>query len=371
MIVVVAVERAGGVRLASKELFRDQTRRHTPSGDSKHLSNPIHVCDGYPRRPSSMSSRDSSPLSSLSKSPSPPDDTKHEQGESAVSNSSPEEPAKAEPVGDGKEDESPEDNDVDGELDASSSSKSPAEQDSSQPTTTAADAVPTTNALVQGDWQAVWSPQHNMYYFHNLRTNETTWSNPLAGSQPGGSASQTSAQYDAQAAAMAQGIDPELAYLDPTLAAGPSNPGAFTYAAKFNARTGAFTKLDGRNPDHVSEYERMKRMNSVFFDMDAWQQNLEQENAEEEESGKKRKKPTKKDLVSLPFYLQFRLSYLDIAGFVQGEKKAKETGKDGLAAYMNDHSFLTSVRMLYRTITGWADRYSLPASLRGTSGPPP
>jgi len=118
----------------------------------------------------------------------------------------------------------------------------------------------------------------------------------MAGSQAAGS-SQPSARYDAQAAAEAQGIDPALAFLDPSLAAGPSNPGAFTYAAKFNARTGTFTKMDGRNPDHVSEYERMRRMNSVFFDMDAWQQDIDQRDAEEEEeAGKKRKKPTRKDL---------------------------------------------------------------------------
>ena len=167
------------------------------------------------------------------------------------------------------------------------------------------------NAHVNGDWQAIWSPQHNMYYFYNTRTNETTWTNPLANSDASASTStstsSTSTYYDAAAAAaIAQGIDPSLAYLDPSLAAGPSassllssNPAAYTYSAKFNSRTGAFTRPDGRDPEHVSEYERMKRMNNFYFDMDQWQKDVDDRNTEEAEGGKKRKKPSKKDLVSV------------------------------------------------------------------------
>ncbi|KAH8112840.1 hypothetical protein DFH11DRAFT_1728191 [Phellopilus nigrolimitatus] len=179
-----------------------------------------------------------------------------------------------------------------------SSSNSPADQSHGPPAT-----QPTaTNAHVQGDWQAVWSPPHNMYYFYNMRTNETTWTNPLSNADASASAStSTSVHYDAAAAAAAQGIDPSLAYLDPSLAAGPSNSAAFTYTAKFNARTGAFARPDARDPEHVSEYERMKRMSGFYFDVDEWQKDVErrQEEAEaEEEAGKKRKKPTKKDLES-------------------------------------------------------------------------
>jgi len=97
-----------------------------------------------------------------------------------------------------------------------------------------------------------------------------------------------------QANAIAQGIDPSLAYLDPSLAAGPSLPsGAFS--AKFNAKTGAFTAVDGRDPSHLSEYERAKRMSQFYFDVGAWEEELEQRDAAEEERKKKRK-PTKKDL---------------------------------------------------------------------------
>jgi hypothetical protein len=131
---------------------------------------------------------------------------------------------------DGKEDEKP----------------TPAEESSSQQ---------------QHAWQAIFSPQHNAYYFFNSVTQETTWVNPLQGSEeasastsaassstqpqdPSSSSSSKSnsksrstspapeadgassstagpgptSHYAAlQAAAMAQGIDPALAHLDPSL----------------------------------------------------------------------------------------------------------------------------------------------------------
>ncbi len=95
-------------------------------------------------------------------------------------------------------------------------------------------ATPASNALVQGDWQAIWAPQHNMYYFYNMRTNETTWTNPWLARKPLGPRSLLLVTMP-KLQRVAQGIDPALAFLDPSLAAGPSNPGAFTYAAKFNA----------------------------------------------------------------------------------------------------------------------------------------
>ena len=61
-----------------------------------------------------------------------------------------------------------------------------------------------------------------------------------------------------QAAAEAAGIDPSLAYLDPSLVGGPVAAGGSapnTFTAKFNARTGAFTAGDARDPGHLSEYE--------------------------------------------------------------------------------------------------------------------
>jgi hypothetical protein len=112
-------------------------------------------------------------------------------------------------------------------------------------------------------WQAIWAPQYNSYYFYNHITQETTWTNPLQpeeGSSSSVSADQTpsteehsdenaaasttgltystaSSKYAAlQAAAIAQGIDPALAHLDPTLGAslpGTSNIPGGTFGHSF------------------------------------------------------------------------------------------------------------------------------------------
>jgi hypothetical protein len=161
----------------------------------------------------------------------------------------------------------------------------------------------------QHDWQAVYSPQYNAYYFYNTKTQVTTWINPLEPEASTSAAVQTTQDPPSAMATTSQpqtnagleGIDPDLAYLDPTLAyGGPSNP-AGTYAAKFNARTGRFTAMDSRDPSHLSEYERAKRMSSVFFDVGAWEQEVAkrkaQEDADEAEGRRRKKKPTKADLV--------------------------------------------------------------------------
>jgi hypothetical protein len=168
-----------------------------------------------------------------------------------------------------------------------SGSKSP-----SQATADASASPPPPNA-----WQAILSPQHNAYYFYNTETHETTWANPLqpgpsSGSDPASStiephastssstnashsqspppsaqpsastsATASSSHYAAlQAAALAAGIDPSLAYLDPSLVTGPAGgPAPNTFTAKFNARTGAFTAGDARDPSHLSEFEVSQR----------------------------------------------------------------------------------------------------------------
>lgn len=211
-----------------------------------------------------------------------------------------------------------------------------------------------------GDWQAVWSPQHNTYYFYNSKTQETTWTNPLESeassstaasppSDPGASASaSTSSMYALQAAAAAQGIDPSLAYLDPSLAASTSsNPQAFTYTAKFNARTGTFARPDARDPTHVSEYERAKRMSEVYFDVGQWEKDLEEQ---EESEGKKRKRPTKKDLVCdgsrmIGCFVYPNMTRL-FAGEVQGAEAAEEDSQDGVAAYIVPYTTHIHFRLL-------------------------
>ncbi|KAH8101697.1 hypothetical protein BXZ70DRAFT_1006954 [Cristinia sonorae] len=165
----------------------------------------------------------------------------------------------------------------------------------------------------QGAWQAIWSPSHNAYYFYNSETQETTWTNPLqaASSMPEASTSAASAETETpgasssaaaeklslsqqlQAAAIAQGIDPSLAHLDPSLVQTPVVEG---YTAKFNARTGTFARPDGRDPTHLSEYERAKRMSEFYFDVNQWQEEVAERKRQEEAEGKKRKRPTKQDL---------------------------------------------------------------------------
>jgi len=245
-----------------------------------------------------------------------------------------------------------------GVEEASDSADAPRSGPPSAGPTPAGPAPSSTSATTpsSGNWQAIWSPMHNAYYFYNAVTHETTWVNPLqpvAGSsesttststnstttatpdpsapsaststssapapsapdsnpqEEGGSSASSSSGatpvpasvaqiYALQEAAVAQGIDPSLAHLDPSLA-GPSAPGAaYNYSARFNAHTGTFTRPDGRDPTHLSEYERMKRMSSVYFNMEQWEQEVAQRKQQEDEdaeNGKKRKRPTKKDLV--------------------------------------------------------------------------
>jgi len=184
-------------------------------------------------------------------------------------------------------------------------------------------------ALDAQPWQAIFAPQYNAYYFYNSQTGETTWTNPLQPSElitpnapssdpntlydftpPDSESSSSTFQYTAlQAAALAQGIDPSLAHLDPSLltTTAPASCGPIpSFQAKFNARTGAFTRPDARTPGHLSEYERMKRMSEFYFDVKAWEDQLmEQKTQEEEGSGKKRKRPTKKDLVMIFLWLAY------------------------------------------------------------------
>jgi len=203
-----------------------------------------------------------------------------------------------------------------------STGESTSPEASAEPSDTDQDSTPApssthTSLPTAGAWQAIWSPQHNTYYFYNSETKETTWINPLqptsatdttSESDPSSSSSQPGPSLIdphyamLQANAMAQGIDPSLAYLDPSLASSSGVPSNFTYTAKFNARTGAFAKADSRDPTHMSEYERAKRMSEFYFDVGAWEKDVERRKRAEDEAeadgeGRKRKRPTKKDLV--------------------------------------------------------------------------
>lgn len=106
--------------------------------------------------------------------------------------------------------------------------------------------TPDPEATAPSEWQAVWAPQYGAYYFYNTETKVTTWTNPLQPEEKSSSvsddrtpsadegnpdagkadedATSTGLTYSAsshyaalQAAAVAQGIDPGLAHLDPSL----------------------------------------------------------------------------------------------------------------------------------------------------------
>ncbi|GAA6064318.1 hypothetical protein JCM10212_006005 [Sporobolomyces blumeae] len=145
-------------------------------------------------------------------------------------------------------------------------------------------------------WQAVFSPEANAWYFWNSQTNETTWTNPRApgptAGQPAGparaeqavdtpalpSTSAASSHADPSSTASASSlppIDPDLAFLDPSLARSGSS-GSATQTAKFNARTGRFTVENSHlNPDRISDYQRGQRQQEAYYDVKGWEAQLE------------------------------------------------------------------------------------------------
>ncbi|KAF8064942.1 hypothetical protein FPV67DRAFT_162258 [Lyophyllum atratum] len=222
---------------------------------------------------------------------------------------------------------------VEKNVDGEAAEQNPSDQDAAEKTTgdsvEAADSEDTTPASTSTSatpaatpWQAIFAPQYNTYYFYNVETQETTWENPLLPSTstpetPAASGSATPAAEDPassayanphaalEAAALAAGIDPSLAHLDPTLLSSiPSSSGAPTglppaFTAKFNARTGQFARPDARDPTHLSEHARAARMSEFYFDVGAWEQQLATQGGSimgGEEENKKRKRPSKKDL---------------------------------------------------------------------------
>lgn len=169
---------------------------------------------------------------------------------------------------------------------------------------------------------------HTAWYFWNTSTGEVTWTNPL---EPSTSASEPNSPLPSEAPPLPAGpvpvpttgrlgpfrpggappdIDPDLAYLLPpearggTRGAGPSSMGgAGGQTAQFNARTGRFTAADYKfTVDHLDEYNRMKRMNSQYFDQEAWERERAAEaiKRQRDEAQGLASKPqiTKKDMVS-------------------------------------------------------------------------
>lgn len=150
------------------------------------------------------------------------------------------------------------------------------------------------NTLQNAQWQAVYSPEYNAYYFYNPSTQQTTWTNPLV-PDPSPSSTPTSthphqepsndqdepegeeassskqqppmssvaAQHAAiHAAAVAQGIDPLLARLDPSLvASATAGPGgsAVGGGSSLSSSLRALTNHPRSPPDVHSPVQRPHR----------------------------------------------------------------------------------------------------------------
>lgn len=107
------------------------------------------------------------------------------------------------------------------------------------------------------------------------------------------------------------GIDPDLAYLDPSLASRARGAGgAGAYVARFNARTGKFEADPTKNPDRVSDVQRAKRQNQFYFDYDGWQATLAQQQEQNalkraaegdyaEDDSNKKHRPSKKEMEAI------------------------------------------------------------------------
>ncbi|KAE8224223.1 hypothetical protein CF319_g2849 [Tilletia indica] len=177
----------------------------------------------------------------------------------------------------------------------------PPEEDSksTEPSSTAAGAKAAaaaagTDPATQG-WQAIWDPTRNAYYFWHEATQSSTWDNPYEKATTSSSSSTANNAPQQQIPDRALGeIDPELAFLDPSLAASstrknPSSSSAYTAAAHFDPRTGRFlastpstTTISPALADKHGAYSnpttffsaphRAKRQMDVFFDSEAWEE---------------------------------------------------------------------------------------------------
>ncbi|OCF31537.1 hypothetical protein I316_06736 [Kwoniella heveanensis BCC8398] len=190
-------------------------------------------------------------------------------------------------------------------------------------------------------WQAVWAPEQNAWYFWNTKTGEVSWTNPLEStsasethaaqpplpdeapplpSGPVPSGSTTTPRYGSAAATNAfeaplstsrYGQQPSQPEIDEGLlhmVSGVRGGGGYApggdpgvQSAAFNSRTGQFTPSNYQyTVGHLDEYNRAKRMNSHYFDVEAWEREKaadQEKRKREEESGQGgSRKVTKKDM---------------------------------------------------------------------------
>ena len=136
-----------------------------------------------------------------------------------------------------------------------------------------------------------------------------------------------------------------------------------SFTARFNSRTGQFTPASARQPGHLSEHERAKRMSEFYFDVGKWEEDLarrggrlmgeEDPVGEEGSKEKKRKRPSKKDLVCFcaflflpppPFFVAFNFFFyrIDLKSKKDSRKSLKQLGcvLDFPCVYISIHTNL-------------------------------
>lgn len=174
---------------------------------------------------------------------------------------------------------------------------------------------------------SVWDSTRQAWYFWNSITQETTWTNPLEKASNAkdvqeddasekkdnveevDSASRT--RLTDEEVALTNGIDPDLAYLDPVLYASEilqarSGKSSYSVSGAFDSRTGKFVPLSStgvngvHDPSRLSHANQADRQMGAFFDVEQYEEDRKrsrEEREQEEAQGVKRKKPpTRKEL---------------------------------------------------------------------------
>ncbi|KAI9286022.1 hypothetical protein BC943DRAFT_258662, partial [Umbelopsis sp. AD052] len=151
-------------------------------------------------------------------------------------------------------------------------------------------------------WVPTWDEESQAYYWWNTVTNETTWDNPypdLAQDQaPEDGYADSYPTESNPLDAVLNKIDTEVRtqldnttetsrpfqsyneLFDPSETTSQAAADPYNSVAHFNSRTGKFTsskEADTYNPDYMSLESRAKRQMQFYFDVDAYQEQINRE----------------------------------------------------------------------------------------------